>query len=170
MRKNSNVMTPIGVGACQPNEGKKSWYTLSVAAVAFGILCLLLFAKSFMGGKKVADFTVPAAKLKEEYLTEQTIKFTKASMCQIEFKTNTNNSWVYVGAALVNDKEEAVLEFSGDMGYYHGYEGGESWSEGSNSDSAVFKIKKPGNYKLLLGVQSNFGNHNQSQPCSFKRY
>ena len=161
-------MKPIGVGACQPNEGKKSWYMLSVAAMAFGILCLLLFAKSFMGGKKVAEFTVPAAKLKEEYLTEKTIKFSKASMCQIEFRTNTNNSWIYVGAALVNEKEEAVLEFSADMGYYHGYEGGESWSEGSNDDSAVFKIKKPGTYKLLLGVQSNFGSGTNHNPSALK--
>ena len=54
-------------------------------------------------------------------------------------------------------EDRAVIEFSADLSYYHGVEGGESWSEGSRQDSVLFKLEEPGEYRLLLFAQHGSG-------------
>ena len=50
------------------------------------------------------------------------------------------------------------MDFSAQMSYYHGVEGGESWSEGSKRDTKVFKLKTPGDYRLLMVGQAGVDN------------
>ena len=59
--------------------------------------------------------------------------------------------------AIVDGKDLSRLDLSSEMSYYHGVEGGESWSEGSRDDTSYFKIKKAGSYKLLLKGQAGRG-------------
>ena len=69
-----------------------------------------------------------------------------------------DNSWIALQVAMVNAKDEVVGEIEGDISYYHGYEGGESWSEGSRSSTDYFKAPKPGTYRLLLKATAGQGN------------
>jgi hypothetical protein len=44
-----------------------------------------------------------------------------------------------------------------DISYYHGYSGGESWSEGSTSESELLMFPEAGNYRILLQGVSGVG-------------
>ena len=48
-------------------------------------------------------------------------------------------------------------EFSTQVSYYHGVEGGESWSEGKRRKGALFKIRDPGTYRLRVSGEA--GSH-----------
>ena len=122
--------------------------------VLFAVLTALAFTQP---GKRVASWTLPPKDYAEEHLTEP-FKITRPNaVCKAKFKANVDNSWVYLDAAVVNAKEEAVLDFSAQMSYYHGTDGGERWSEGSRKDSALFKLAEPGNYRFLFVGQAGTG-------------
>ena len=50
-----------------------------------------------------------------------------------------DNSWIGLDVALINDDTGQSEAVGVDVSYYHGYEGGESWSEGSKNGSALKK-------------------------------
>lgn len=52
--------------------------------------------------------------------------------------------------ALVNADDEVVSEMWSEVSYYSGYEGGESWSEGSREDERYFRAPPAGEYRMIL--------------------
>jgi DNA-directed RNA polymerase subunit RPC12/RpoP len=105
----------------------------------------------------VADFSVAPQAYADEYLTRAFTTTKADQLYEAEFSAPCDNSWIYLDVAVVNDREEAVLDFSSQISYYHGVEGGESWSEGSRADKAVFKLAEPGEYRLLMLGQAGRG-------------
>jgi hypothetical protein len=65
-------------------------------------------------------------------------------------ETDVDNSWLWVGGALVNEDTGAVYEFEVEPSYYSGVEDGESWSEGARSKSESLSAVPPGRYSLRL--------------------
>ena len=59
--------------------------------------------------------------------------------------------------ALVDQEDKAVVEFSAQVSYYFGRQGGESWTEGSQDDESVFRVEQPGTYRLLIQGESGYG-------------
>lgn len=58
-----------------------------------------------------------------------------------------------MGVALLKcDAEEVIAADDLGIEYYHGTEDGESWSEGSRSESIYWKIPEAGRYRLMLTV------------------
>ena len=45
--------------------------------------------------------------------------------------------WLALDVALLDDKHQVVAEMDSDIAYYHGYEGGESWSEGTRDNDRL---------------------------------
>ncbi|HZU28098.1 MAG TPA: hypothetical protein VFA04_21385, partial [Bryobacteraceae bacterium] len=66
-----------------------------------------------------------------------------------------DNSWAYFNLALINDTDGHTYDFGREVSYYHGYEDGESWSEGSNHDSATIPAVPPGRYYLRIEPELN---------------
>ncbi|MEE3373219.1 MAG: DUF4178 domain-containing protein [Planctomycetota bacterium] len=64
-----------------------------------------------------------------------------------------NNSWAYVDGHLYNEGTGVVVPFGVEMSYYHGVDGGESWSEGSLSSSVFLSAVPAGTYSLRLSAQ-----------------
>ncbi len=58
---------------------------------------------------------------------------------------------------MINENDEALLDFSAEIAYFYGREGGESWSEGSTKKSIPFRVDDPGTYRFLIQGQ-NGGN------------
>ena len=170
-KEKSSFRKPSGVGACQVN--KKKAYHLSS-----GLICLIFAFLSFIaffgsgGGKKVADFTIKSSEYKEESLTQAFTLEKDDAIYRADFFSPVDNSWVYLDLALVNDNEEAVLDFSSEMSYYHGYDDGH-WTEGSRDDSAYFKANK-GTYRLLVLGNAGHGETavdvNRGKPVTVKIY
>ncbi|HEU5054894.1 MAG TPA: DUF4178 domain-containing protein, partial [Kofleriaceae bacterium] len=72
----------------------------------------------------------------------------------IDVSTDLDNDWVYLVFDLVN--QETGLVTTADLGieYYHGYEGGESWSEGSRQ-ARLFLAPLPGG-TYVMRVERQF--------------
>jgi hypothetical protein len=72
---------------------------------------------------------------------------------EIETATNLENQWLFVGYALVNDETGQAFEVARDVSYYHGIEDGESWTEGSPTDSVALPSVPAGRYFLRIETE-----------------
>ncbi len=61
-----------------------------------------------------------------------------------------DNNWMELETSLVNDKTGEEYEATKALEYYHGYDGGESWTEGGNSEQLYFSGVSPGTYHLNI--------------------
>ncbi len=72
---------------------------------------------------------------------------------RISAESPVENSWVYLEGDLINDETGLVQTFPIEISYYHGVDGGESWSEGDRKDSAYTSSMPAGRYILRLEGQ-----------------
>jgi hypothetical protein len=61
-----------------------------------------------------------------------------------------DNDWLELEATLINDQTGEEYRFEAGVEYYSGYEGGESWSEGSRTKSRFVSAVPEGSYHLNL--------------------
>lgn len=71
----------------------------------------------------------------------------------VRASANMENSWVYVSGDLLNEQTGALESFELPIEYYSGYEGGESWSEGSRTRKVLISAPPKGRYVMRLDVQ-----------------
>lgn len=64
-----------------------------------------------------------------------------------------NNSWVGLEGALVSETTGVAELFLVESSWYHGVDGGESWSEGGRTDTVFLSAVPPGSYVLRLAPQ-----------------
>jgi hypothetical protein len=64
--------------------------------------------------------------------------------------TSLDNNWIGLDLMLVNKATGQAWPAAREVAYYHGNDGGESWSEGNNSDEVVFLDIPPGTYYLTI--------------------
>ena len=70
---------------------------------------------------------------------------------QIKLRSNSvDNSWMELPVALVNDKDGKVYEVLKSIEYYHGVDGGESWTEGDRDQEAMLSGIPSGSYHLNI--------------------
>ena len=75
---------------------------------------------------------------------------------ELNIWTNVDNGWAALDIALINETTSEVFDLGAhELSYYHGYEGGESWSEGSRSTSSMLGSLPPGRY--VMRVDSAWG-------------
>jgi hypothetical protein len=60
------------------------------------------------------------------------------------------NNWMEVSMELVNDNNGKVYELDKTLEYYHGYDDGESWSEGDREKNALISHVPSGTYHLNI--------------------
>jgi hypothetical protein len=64
-----------------------------------------------------------------------------------------DNSWVFVPVVLVGPNGAEQARYAGlEVSYYHGVDGGESWSEGSHGTTEVMPGIPSGKYLLQLSI------------------
>lgn len=77
-------------------------------------------------------------------------------LMKLDLYTPINNLWTgYTVQVIDANTQIPVLGLYREIAYYSGYEGGESWSEGSRGASALFRIDQPGAYYLTMELESN---------------
>lgn len=140
-----------------PQFIRKRQAGLLVAVGVFGIVShLFLAAGSLAFGETVLNQTFGPQQLTQE-ITSKPFKITKKGLTRVKLDAPLDNAWMAVDVALVKGKDEVVHVTDADISYYHGYEGGESWSEGSKSESILLSGATPGTYRLHLRAISNLG-------------
>ncbi len=158
---------PYGVAPNQPSEAKKS-------AKVMGLMALALFAAwvvalmSISGSareKEVFDETITLPLPKPEpiegadpadgppeaaYYSEPFEIPVGTNAEAVIITTGLQNSYLWVGGALIHEKTGTVHEFEVEPSSYSGVEDGESWSEGSLTQTATVSGLSPGTYVLRL--------------------
>lgn len=66
-----------------------------------------------------------------------------------------NNNWIEVEGALVSETTGVAELFLLESSYYHGVDGGESWTEGGQTETVFLSALPPGSYVLRLAPQWN---------------
>lgn len=145
-----------GVGVVQPGMVNFINTVLIFAITAL----LLIFSHIFIYRDKVQESLLidrlPFSTYGQKPYVSQPFEVTEAaSTLLIELNADVNNSWAYVDVGLVNETTGAEEYAGKDIEYYHGYEGGENWSEGDSNAEMNLCGVAPGRYHLVLTPQKD---------------
>ena len=136
-----------GFNALKPFSSPMAAYISKVGALFFiiSLLAIYIISKTASGEVVLYDFLNSSI-----YKKEITIKKSAPYLTEIYFHTNLNNAYRDFLLALYDGNKKIVYMKSFEISYYHGREGGESWSEGQNYEDIFIRLKKPGKYTLYI--------------------
>ena len=157
-----SLPSPKGIFANQPNPrrgiaGSMIATYLVLAAVTVGI-----FVARFATARDERVFA-------QRYVYDQgrgdTLAFVTApfelkghtSAVRLTIDTNLDNNWAYFNVALIPENGGDAFELGREVSRYRGVDQGESWSEGSARDRAVFPQVPPGRYFLRVEPERDAG-------------
>ncbi len=122
---------------------------ISTNAFVFFILSVLIILaiSIFYGGKEVAKGTFYTNKFATEFQSSGN------HILEIDLVTSANNNWAYYNIDIINSSGKLLYSIGKEISYYHGYEGGEYWSEGSRDTSIYIKSPPKGKYTLKVSVE-----------------
>lgn len=163
-KENATLSFPIkwGVGATEPYKSKfyfEEAKNLSLIALAV-LLAIQLFFLFFNIQKTVFKETFYSTDLGYDStatvattpkpIVSKSFEIKKTSKIAIDLNTQVDNSWLESNITMVNEQTGAELPVVLGTEYYHGYEGGESWSEGNTQVSKDYSSVPAGKYHLLI--------------------
>lgn len=166
----STPPSPYGVAPNQPNERKSSAKAIGLMSLGFFALWVVMFVMAVGSAKEktvfeqtvdlplptedaVEDFEDPSAKKEkpEPAVFSEPFKIPVGSNAQVEIEADQmQNTYLWVGFALINEKTQEVFEMETEASYYSGVTDGESWSEGSKKQTASVGGLTPGTYVLRM--------------------
>lgn len=140
-----------GIGIAQPFP--IDFRNLVLTMCAMGVLVCLVHFLVYSGRS-------------EQIVLEQQLKFAEfngkqytspgfelvggSSPLSIDVSAAVDNNWANLGVVLVDEATNDEIEASKDIEYYHGYTGGENWSEGGQSENFNICGVGAGKYHLVL--------------------
>lgn len=147
---------PSGVA---PNQPYKHWWVYKYW-IAFVLVVLLTgFLMLVVSGseKEVFRQTVnlpplPNADGTQVFFSEP-FELAGRRNVRIVGESPVQNTWVYLEGDLINEETGVVQSFPIEIAYYSGVDGGESWSEGGQRDTATTSSMPGGKYVLRLEGQ-----------------
>lgn len=150
---------PSKVAPNQPSSAAVSWQYMSKLWLAsFVILTVLqVWQLGYNNSRQVLDSSpvyTANAKNAPTYTTAVFNIDRDKTGALLEFSTSVDNSWLYVSGEMVNDDTGETFPFAQTIEYYHGYDGGESWSEGGTSNNVFLSAVPKGKYYLNIDTES----------------
>lgn len=151
-RPETALPSPDGVYANQPSphggEVKRYWkvFALLLQLAVVVQIAFIVAAQSRTVYQKSLDLSALGAG--QSISTEPFQVDGHPSNLIIENLTNLNNNWLYLDMTLVEINTGVNYHMGREISYYHGYDGGESWSEGNARDEVVLSAIPAGNYLL----------------------
>lgn len=131
----------------------KYWAFLTLGAMAAGLACLLVVPRRKVLDERVTLPATATADQGQEVFTQPfELKGGRNVRVQIE-APQVENTWLEVDGDLVNEDTNLVQPFSTAISYYHGVDGGESWTEGSRHSWTYLSRLPAGRYVLRLDAQ-----------------
>lgn len=146
-----------------PNQPYKLAGIKQVAALALGAL-LVVGAARFMTAKNqvvheqnfsippvsTPPIDVPAETVGPNVIFSEPFELPGGKNLEIELDASLQNSWAYFVVDVVNETTGEVMTFDQDLEYYSGFEGGESWSEGSTRETHALPAMAKGTYLVRV--------------------
>jgi hypothetical protein len=148
----------IGVASNQPSPLRGASTPLLKLLVVFWAVALFLqiVLALIASNQKIYenDFRFDRSATEKSLVTEVFEVPSHTSNLVIRSKAEVDNSWIFLSMALINEETGNAFDFGREISFYHGVDGGESWSEGSHSDEAVLPAIPPGRYYLRIEPDS----------------
>lgn len=159
-----DLQTPMpgqsGVGAAEPyTSGFSFSFLKKVTLVA---LCLLGLFQVFLSRASTErllsghSYELPEASLSNSpaSLAGPTLHLSNtwsgSSNLLFKLRAPVNNNWFSLGVTLVHTQTLQEYDFEISVEYYSGYEGGEAWSEGSQTTEELLSALPGGTYQVIL--------------------
>ncbi len=76
----------------------------------------------------------------------------------VHIEAPISNDWFFGDFVLINENDQSEYEFSKEIEYYSGNDGGESWTEGSKAGDAFLSRIPAGRYHLIIYPEFSFYN------------
>ncbi|OOQ57551.1 DUF4178 domain-containing protein [Mucilaginibacter pedocola] len=145
----------VGIGANQPSAAAKRWFAINkFFPVIIILLAAIGFAASYISPKvpllettHVMERDTTKADEFKPFITPS-FELTKQSALDFKINADVDNNWAEATVVLVNEKDNQSWEVTESIEYYHGYEDGESWSEGSQQTDVLLSAIPAGKYHL----------------------
>ncbi|HEX4385114.1 MAG TPA: DUF4178 domain-containing protein [Myxococcales bacterium] len=144
-----------GVGAAQPNPipavAGRSW---GIALAAASVVMLL--ALGFSARKQtVLELPVPMPDAGELVTLSPPFELSGGPQAvRISARAAVQQAWIGLDVALINDESGESDAVGFELSHYEGFEGGEHWSEGSESGQAIIGSVPDGRYVLRVEPES----------------
>lgn len=128
---------------------------INILAVSALLICLIqLYVVGTRTNALVFEQEINFADVANKEIVSKSFELSGGSApLNVEVSSNVDNSWANVGLGLVNEKTNEIVFASKDIEEYHGYEDGESWSEGSQRESFNFCGVAPGKYHFVISAE-----------------
>ncbi|EKD84161.1 MAG: hypothetical protein ACD_39C00214G0005 [uncultured bacterium] len=157
---------PSTVFACQPFSSSALFKSLSHGALAAALLALILYFFVSSNGTYVTSQSFDKnvyvdGSVSNEFIINEPDKLYGVTVYVPQLK----NAWSSFDVRIMNAQQtEEFCAIPVDVAYYEGYEGGEHWSEGSDIETAYFKIPEAGTYKFEIEGEGNRGETDMPDP------
>jgi len=149
----------VGVYANQPSPAaaKGKSVARAFAGLVAAAVLIQLSSCALAQNRKVFEqsYTFSPEQRGQALVTEPFVLTGRASNVAIETRADVENKWIYLSMALINLDSGQAYDFGREVSYYHGVDGGDSWSEGGRSDEAVLPSVPAGQYYLRIEPDSD---------------
>ena len=139
----------------RPNTVPVETFRFGCLTTIFSLGALFVaFILGSMSGESLATVKVNANTFPAEQVSEPFDIDEDMRMIGIEVSTNLDNNWTYIEYDLLDASTQRSVAYApAEVSYYHGVDGGESWSEGSQDMTRIFGAPPAGAYQLRLAVE-----------------
>lgn len=150
---------PEGEAPAQPFVVTEDQSVRALSGLMIGLMLLLMAGVAYFAARGNPVYRsgpiYAGVYLSERGFLSQPIEIPEGRhICRLEVRSDSvNNSWVAVSVAFLDPNENVLMDADAEVAYYHGVEGGESWSEGSRTDNTLLILDGPETYRLEV-----FGN------------
>ncbi|WP_160139485.1 DUF4178 domain-containing protein [Chryseobacterium sp. c4a] len=148
----------IGTGIVQPFwiNIKQSTNILAIAAL---LICILqLYVVISRSNQTVFEQSINFSDVNDKEMVSKSFTLSGGSApLKVHAFSDVDNSWANIGLSLVNEKTNEVIYASKDIEKYSGFEGGESWSEGSQTEEFNLCGIPAGTYHFLISAEKEGG-------------
>lgn len=86
-------------------------------------------------------------------VTTEPFELAGGNNVMVEAGANVDNAWIFAAAEMLNEETGDLQPFSLEIGYYHGSDGGESWSEGGNLADTRVSAMPGGSTRLRMELE-----------------
>ncbi|MGC4128010.1 MAG: DUF4178 domain-containing protein [Bergeyella sp.] len=143
-----------GIGIVQPFYFNVRQMVNIFAISALLISLVQLYNTVFRDNYEVFNESVRFDAVRGKELISKSFELKGASApLKVKLFSDVDNSWANVEVSLVNEKTNEIEYTSKDIEQYHGYEGGESWKEGSKNENFNFCGVASGKYHFRISGQ-----------------
>lgn len=133
---------------------------VSGLAVIFAIILHMIFAANSSNQKVIEEsFDQNDMQANKMFKTQSFELSGGTKNVQVDLYAPISNDWFFGEFSLINELTNEEIVFTKEIEYYSGYDGGESWSEGSSEGEAFLSSIPEGKYHINIYPEFSLSNH-----------